>query len=213
MLCSSCSAPVKWVVAVDIDGTMAPYHRTYRDFVQKYDDPNRAMPVEWDGIGEFRDALGLTKEEHHERKLAFRAGGFKRWMRSYPYARSMMCDLRSLKLEVWVTTTRPWMRMDNIDKDTIEWLRRNEIPYDHLLFDEDKYGKLCELVDPARIIAVLDDEEEQRDRCAELRLPFVLRRTEWNSGIICPGGEVIKDLMRFTEIVQERIGMRDALQH
>lgn len=212
MRCSSCSAEVKWVVAVDIDGTLAKYHRGYRDFVAKYDERDD-LPLGWDGIGEFRDALGLTKREHHERKLAYRAGGFKRWMDAFPYVSTMMHELKRLNVEIWMTTTRPWMRMDNVDTDTVEWLRRNGVPHDHLLFDEDKYGKLLELVDPERIVAVLDDEEEQRDRCAQLRLPFVLRSMQWNTGIKNHSGPAIEDLFEFPNIVKERIGMRDALQH
>jgi hypothetical protein len=82
-----------------------------------------------------------------------------------------------------------------------------------LLFDEDKYQRLTELVDPERIVLVLDDEEEQRDRCAELRLPFALRRTEWNHGIIHPGGPVITELTDTVSLVQERMAMRHALSH
>lgn len=214
MKCSACSAPVRWVVGMDIDGTLARYHRHYVDFVEMYDNHQTGtLPRRWDGVGEFRDLLGLSKKEHHDRKLAFRAGGFKRWMPKFDNVVRMMVGLENLGVEVWVTTTRPWMRMDNVDTDTVEWLKRWSIPYHHLLFDEDKYGRLCELVDPERIVAIVDDEEEQRDRCAALRLPFALRSTEWNHGIRHPGGPQITELTDVVTLVQERIGMRHALQH
>ena len=191
---------------------MAKYHRAYRDFLIQYD--NRVpweTPTTWTGLGEFRDVFGLTQKEHHERKVAFRAGGFKRWMAKFDSAVTMMQDLQEQPCEVWVTTTRPWMRMDNVDTDTMEWLRRWEIPYDRLLFDEDKYGRLTELVDPERIIMVLDDEAEQRDRCAELRLPFSLRRSEWNTALTAD--IEITNLADFGFMVSEMIGLRDALSH
>lgn len=211
MKCSNCSHDLKWVVAVDVDGTMAQYHSHYASFVESYDDRlPLTLPRRWNGFGEFRDVLGLTQREHHERKLAFRAGGFKRWMPRFNYADLMVQTLKAMGIEVWVTTTRPWMRMDNVDTDTVEWLRRHDIPFDHLLFDEDKYHRLTELVDPERILAILDDEFEQRRRCEELGLPFVLARTEWNYEV---AGAGIDDLRNFLPIVYERIGMRDALQH
>lgn len=212
MICSQCSSTVRWVVAVDIDGTMAQYHRGYRDFLELYDNhqPN-TLPTRWHGLGEFRDVFGLTKQQHHDRKMAYRSGGFKRWMPKFDCAVTMMQDLKKLDLEVWVTTTRPWMRMDNVDNDTLEWLRRWEIPFDHLLFDEDKYGRLVEIVDPERIIGVLDDEAEQRDRCEELNLPFVLRRSDWNYEV--EASMMIENLADFGFLVEERMGFHDALQH
>jgi hypothetical protein len=210
--CSNCSANVKWVVAIDVDGTMAKYHRAYRDFLILYD--NRVSwqtPNTWTGLGEFRDVFGLTQHEHHERKLAFRAGGFKRWMDKFDSAGWMMKRLQQMGLEVWVTTTRPWMRMDNVDRDTLEWLRRWDIPFDHLLFDEDKYGRLMELVDPERILLVLDDENEQIQRCEELALPAVLHRSEWNTEV-----EALVEVRHLADVeflVSDRMVMRDALSH
>jgi hypothetical protein len=50
------------------------------------------------------------------------------------------------------------MRLDNVDPDTREWLRRHKIPYDHLLYDEKKYRTLSAIVDADRVVAVLDDQ-------------------------------------------------------
>jgi len=202
------------VVAVDVDGTMANYHWGMVKFICDWLGEDLHRVTKWDGIGEFSDHLRLDKETYRKIKLAYRAGGFKRWMHAMEDAGPMMRKLHDLGVEVWVTTTRPWMRMDNVDDDTKEWLRRNDIPYDYLLFDEDKYKRLTELVDAGRIVAVLDDEEEQRDRCAALHLPFVLRSTGWNYGVKHPGGQVVEaSLMNFIPIVEERLAVRHALQH
>lgn len=212
MKCSNCSAVIRPVVAVDIDGTLAQYHAFYTKFVAAYKDiPEDQMPQQWDGMGEFRDLLGLTQHEHHQMKVAFRAGGFKRWMPKFDGAFSIMTELKSLGCEIWVTTTRPWMRMDNVDTDTVEWCRRHGIEYHHILFDEDKYGRLVELVDPERIVGVLDDEWEQIERCEELRLPVSLRSTRWNFGVTYQS--MVDNLWDFGVLVEERVGVHDALQH
>jgi hypothetical protein len=105
------------------------------------------------------------------------------------------------------------MRMDNVDPDTREWLRRNQIQFDHLLFDEDKYGTLTQLVDPNRIVMVLDDEVEQAQRCYDLKLPFVLRRSRFNEDVHGPFLYVTDNYNSVLEMVRERIANHYALQH
>lgn len=209
MKCSDCSAKVLPVVCIDIDGTLATYHETLAVFIEWYL-PTSRLPRSWDGHGEFNEHLGIDKEEYRQAKLAFRAGGYKRAMAPFTGAVQFMHHLRALDIEVWVTTTRPWQRMDNVDPDTKEWLRRYNIPYKHLLFDEDKYGLMTELVDPDRIVMVLDDEHDQRDRCRELELPFVLKRTAWNYSI--RSDVTVSQFDQALDILRERIGVRDALQ-
>jgi hypothetical protein len=60
--------------------------------------------------------------------------------------------------EVWLTTTRPHDRFDRVDPDTREWCRRNGIKFDGLLYDGDKMERLADIVDPERVVAVVDDQ-------------------------------------------------------
>lgn len=209
MKCSDCSAKIRPVVCVDIDGTLAQYHEALANFIDQWLPGDRA-PHSWDGLGEFNDHLGIDKETYRQAKLAFRAGGFKRWMEPFKGAVGFMQMLSREDLEIWVTTTRPWQRMDNVDPDTKEWLRRYDIPYKHLLFDEDKYGCITELIDPDRILMVLDDEAEQYERCQELGLPFVLKRTSWNHGVNV-GCNWVANFDEAFKLIQERRGIKSAL--
>jgi hypothetical protein len=56
-----------------------------------------------------------------------------------------------------VCTTRPYLHLDNIEPDTVEWLRRNRIPYDALLMGEHKYRDLRRQYGE-QVAAVLDDD-------------------------------------------------------
>jgi hypothetical protein len=69
--------------------------------------------------------------------------------------------------EVWLATTRPYMRHDSTDPDTRHWLEKNGVFFDHLLYDEDKYHRLAELVDPDRVVMVLEDLPEMFDAAEE----------------------------------------------
>lgn len=184
MRCDTCHATVKPVVALDIDGTLGRYHEHFLNFLEKWLD--RPLPMEawrYDGDGEFSDATGLTKHTYQQAKLAFRAGGFKRWMPAFDGTQQLVNVALAFGAELWITTTRPWMRMDNIDEDTRFWLERMSIPFKGLLFDEHKYQMLCDRIDKGRIAFVLEDQWDMYDEADALGLPVHLARSQWNRAI------------------------------
>lgn len=209
MLCSRCSEPVKPVVAIDIDGTLAPYHPHFIEFASSWlGSPPKA--AEYTGGERFRgwvcQAWGIDLSTFRAIKLAYRQGGLKRTMGTYPGAGDLTAGLRSAGVEVWLTTTRPHMRYDRIDPDSVEWARRNNIEFDALLFGEDKLGELARRIDPRRVVAVLDDLPWVLERAVTEHLGVpILRRTRFNTGELWTGwecgslvaaGDTIKDLMR-----------------
>lgn len=180
MICTKCSDPIKPLVAIDIDGTLGAYHEHFVAFLEQWLDIK--CPKEpWDGHGEFEHYLQISKEKYREAKLAYRQGGWKRWMPVYPGAVRLFDELRRAGCEIWIATSRPWQRLDNIDPDTMEWLRRNGIMPDGIVYGDDKYEKLIQAIDPKRIVAVVDDLREQCYKAHSLGLLAIHRRTEWNS--------------------------------
>ena len=159
MLCSDCSALVRPVVALDIDGTLADYYEHFRSFAEMY--WARPMRRGWHGQGNWEEFLGMTQQEYRQAKLAYRQGGMKRNLPLYIGVPDFIRRLSHLDLEIWVATTRPWQRLDNVDPDTQWWLSHtlNFQPYG-LLYGEDKYDQLCMAVDRERILMVVDDLQE-----------------------------------------------------
>lgn len=185
MLCTECKKEIKPVVAIDIDGTLGMYHKHFLDFARAY------LNSEWsgakyDGGSSFKswfcNAFAATEDQWHDIKLAYRQGGMKRTMPPYPYARELMQGLKKLDVELWVTTTRPYIRYDSVDPDTRHWLLRHEMPFDYLIYDGQKYEKLSQLVGPHRVAAVLDDlPEEIEHACREFdRFVPIHRQNNFN---------------------------------
>lgn len=158
-MCSECSRVVRPVVALDIDETLGLYHEHFRRFASGY--VGRELPEGYDGSEPFWSYLGLELFKYRQVKLAYRQGGMKRSMPVREGARELVSKAHELGAEIWITTTRPYLRLDNIDPDTQEWIARNGLRYDHMLYDEDKYLQLASLVDPDRVVFVLDDLREQ----------------------------------------------------
>ena len=193
MRCSSCTAIVKPVVAIDIDGTLGDYHGWFLNFAMQYLGKTAGPGKLYDGRGPFRqwfcEVFDVDERTWHDIKLAYRQGGMKRSMPMWPYADRLCQDVRMAGAELWLTTTRPYLRLDNVDPDTRAWLARHQIEYDAMLYDEDKYRHLAQLVDRERVVAVLDDLIEMYEQAAEAfhwRVPM-LRRTLWNRAIATDG--------------------------
>lgn len=184
MLCTNCSAPIRPVVAIDIDGTLGNYHHHFQAFAEEWlgwTPENYLTPGAYDGSQPYREwftsAYSVDVTTFRAIKLAYRQGGLKRTMPVYKGA-AQMVHLLGGEAEVWLTTTRPHDRYDRIDPDTVEWLRRHSIQAAALLFDEHKLDQLYQHVDQARVVAVLDDEVEVLT-AVRAGVP-ILRRTEYN---------------------------------
>lgn len=186
MLCSQCSEVVKPVVAIDIDGTMGDYHEHLLHFAVNYFGKSGGDWWGYSGHGKFSEwfmqAFDVDYRSWWDCKLAYRQGGMKRSMPPFPSMTRFARDAAVMGCEVWVTTTRPFLRMDNIDPDTREWLRRNNVPYTGLIYDEDKYEALAERIDKSRVIAVYEDLIEMytsASRVFGIEVPFLVC-THWN---------------------------------
>lgn len=219
MKCSSCSRVILPVVAIDIDGTLAPFHKHFLEFAERYLGVVRLhygtdhidVWNDYDGSVRFRDWFCETYDikvaTWKDIKLAYRQGGMKRTMPSYVHGVALTHYVTSQGAELWLTTSRPAYRLDNIDPDTQEWCTRNGVKYDYLLYDDDKYERLAERVDPARVIAVLDDLPEMYDAALVRFGPDVpiLAKSQWNRGVTRQYEVPVDTLQRSALMIGHRI--------
>lgn len=207
MLCSQCSAPVRPVVAIDIDGTLGDYHRHLHIFAEQWLGRAWSGPS-YDGVEEywrwFTRTFGCDRTTFRQIKLAFRQGGWKRTMPVYSGARRMIAALRDDGVEVWLTTTRPWERFDRVDPDTREWLRRNNIEFDGLLFHDDKMNELADRVSAPRVVAVLDDQEDILLEAGRKGWTPILRKNHYNRGVAW-SGKYVTDLGPAYYVIAEAV--------
>ena len=157
------------VVALDIDGTLGDYHAHFLWFAERYFGRPFPPPTEVNPGLRLSTFMGIPHREYRDCKLAYRQGGLKRFMPAYPYASELTENIHETGADVWICTSRPYLRLDNIDPDTREWLARNKIHYDAVIWeslpdgDRDcgKYHDLVEQVGLDRIVAAVDDLPEQ----------------------------------------------------
>lgn len=187
MKCSECSTEIKPVVAIDIDGTLADYHGHFLSFVEHYichrgiHDYGGDVPFKQWVCENYRIDEGIW----YDIKLAYRQGAQKRSAPMYPDAERLTWLVREAGAEIWLTTTRPYLRLDNVDPDTRFWLDHRQIVWDYLLYGKDKMGMLADRVDRERVVAVLDDLPQQYDRAWQIYGKGVplLNKTKWNDAV------------------------------
>lgn len=161
------------VVALDVDGTLGDYHGWFTKFAELWTGRALPDPLENTQGVPFYKHLGMSKATYRQCKLAYRQGGLKRSMPCYDGASELTRHIRKSGHQVWICTTRPWLRLDNIDPDTRHWLRRNGIQYDGVIYGSGKYRELGKQVD--EVALVVDDLPElipqalQISRCVALR--------------------------------------------
>lgn len=159
------------VIGVDIDGTLGEWHAMFLRFAEMY--LQKSFSGRFDGTTSLAQFMGVSKTTYRRVKLAFRQSGLKRAMQPLPGAVNMVRGVRSQGAEVWVCTTRPYLRLDNIDPDTRWWLYHHGIRIDGVLFGEKKWRDLHDLVG-RRVLGVLDDLPEQVESATAVGLPATL---------------------------------------
>src|SRR3954451_14658495 len=118
MLCTQCGRPIKPVVAVDIDGTLGDYHGHFVNFASAYLGRKLPSAENYRSNKRFAEYLGISLAEYRIIKLAYRQGGMKRSMPIFTGAKPLLRTIEEEGCELWLTTTRPFQRLDNVDPDT-----------------------------------------------------------------------------------------------
>jgi hypothetical protein len=196
----------KPVVALDIDGTMGNYHQWFLTFAEMY--LGRTMPPadkNTDGVPLYK-WMGVSKQTYRQVKLAYRQGGLKRGMPCYPGASDLSHSIRKAGCDVWICTTRPYLRLDNIDPDTRHWLRRNRIQFDGVLWGEHKYRDLVKIIGVDRFVAAIDDLPEMVDQVGQATRGTtlaILRDQPYNRSVTVPLR--VEDMEQAKRVILEEI--------
>lgn len=189
MICTKCSRQLGPIAILDIDGTLGDYHRHFLRFAGMYLGLRTLPAGKKMYLGEqafstwFCNTFDVSIRVFRDIKLAYRQGGQKRSMPVFGHSRLLSSELRGAGAEIWLATTRPYMRLDAVDPDTRFWLKQHGIKYDYMLYDDHKYELLSRQIDAERVCVVLDDQHEDLAEAAMFfdRSVCVLYANSWNS--------------------------------
>jgi hypothetical protein len=169
------------VVALDIDGTSGDYHGHFTRFAELYMGRPMPDPTQYTGGVPFHKHLGVSRSTYNTMKLAYRQGGMKRSMPVYEGIGDFTRHVRNSGCRLWICTTRPYLRLDNIDPDTRHWItRRAHMQYDGILYGQHKYRDLASAVGADNVVVVYDDLPKMLEQSLGLGMVSCLRAQPYN---------------------------------
>lgn len=192
------------IVALDIDGTLGVYHWHFQQFAEAW--VGRQLRGGYDGSVPFNKWLGLSKQTYRKCKLAYRRGGLKRSMPTYTGARELTVAVRKERARVIICTTRPFLSLEDVEPDTLHFLRRNGIQYDYVISGEHKYRELVRRVNKSRLVMVLEDQDDMLLQALSLGLPAVRARHSHNDASTLKLEYETPDLKVAERLALSRIG-------
>lgn len=197
----------KPIIALALDGSLADTHGHFLRFAALYFGKQLASPHETNPGLKPWHFLKITRAQFDDCWLAYELGAMKRSAPCLEGASAVTARLQRDGCEVWLTTARRTSAsIDRVDADTLEWIRRNGIKYDALIYEprqlRNKYKYLRDqLRDDKRVIlGCAEDVPEQALWATKmLDVPVWMRNS--------PNNQVYKDPRTFTTYPAESAGL------
>jgi NTP pyrophosphatase (non-canonical NTP hydrolase) len=94
-----------------------------------------------------------------------------------------MRELKERGHTLVIITARPQWQYKRLYADTLEWLKRYNVPHDHILFNKDKVEAVFEHLKPAWPKAFIEDMPRNAIGLADAGIPVLLLDTSRNQGL------------------------------
>lgn len=157
------------VAIVDIDGVLSDYPNCFYDWI-KDNVKELGNSITSRTRAKFLfDNTSITEQEIWKRD--YRRSGVKADLPVLPGAKEFLSMVRSRGLKVILLTNRPYDEHYRIYPDTLEWLSKNDLQYDGILWARDK--GLEAVKNFKNICWAVDDTEKNIKRLQEARITTI----------------------------------------
>lgn len=154
----------KDIVICDIDGVLSNYPHDFLEFVKNQLSTDSESLVKFssddvDQIDLYQYLSGVVSQEFlGECKHLYRSTGMSRRESVIDGAREFLVKLKEEGYYVVLLTSRPFDKYRSLFVDTYVWLESNRIPFDMILSDSKKRGKVVKFLKTSNVKFVVDDD-------------------------------------------------------
>ena len=128
----------KKVCYFDIDGVLNNYPECWLEFI-RMKLPSKDSRTEYI-LGDLNRAKhNIPYQEYKDLKWEYRESGYKENISITPMAPEITYDLHQRGYHIVIITARPVKEHPSLFKQTINWLQKNNIEFDDIIFDMDKH--------------------------------------------------------------------------
>jgi len=124
------------IVGVDFDDVICAWFEGFVAFVSK----KMRRNFEVNNIEELIDKLGEKK--YKELKHEFRITGKKLTLKPIENASLVLKKLKALGYDIIILSARPYRQYPRLFADSIQWLKKHDMKYDAIFFDDHKEEKI-----------------------------------------------------------------------
>ena len=189
------------IAVIDIDGIIADYPKSFVNFIHEktgycYDVSQLNDLNIYEQIGK---VIGMKKilQLKHE----YRINGYKRDIPLVPGIKRFMREIHK-QYSILLMTARPFKEYKRMYADTLYFLRKNNIPFDIIVWDEKKGEKIIK--EFPNVSFVLDDSLQTVNAisrmCFDRKIKIFLLNRGYNQGKIDKGIERVNS---FSEILEK----------
>lgn len=191
------------IVGVDIDGVLAAYPDHFIDFINKRAGTN----YKTEELTQYNLYQAFDLPEDYMRKLKdeFRQTGEKRNIPVIDGAREFLQNLKAQGYHVVLLSARPYKKYRRIFADTQEWLNKNGLVHDAILWDEDKCNRLIREFGEGNVKFFVEDHIKNANDVAKLTKVYLLNK-KYNQGDTVEGVVRVDNLNQIIQMEVENDG-------
>jgi len=121
------------IISIDIDGVLNYYPQCWLDYI------NKICGISFTDKNEAKKELGI--ERYKQIKNNYRKSSYKENLEVNKEAVSFLKKIKSRGVKIIISTSRPIYnkaKFPGLEKLTINWLNKNNIPYDTLIYKDEE---------------------------------------------------------------------------
>lgn len=173
------------VCAIDIDGVLVKYPECFVAWV------NKTTNSQFQNLTAAKNTLSYSK--YKELKREYRNSGVKATLPPMEGATEFTKSLANAGYQIVIITARdPNWENRQVFRDTIIWLQKNKIAYDHLIWGKDKHFKIIQECPNLRFM--IEDNRYLAQLIGKYGYRVYLLDNEYNQGELLPSVVRVKTL-------------------
>jgi len=172
--------------AIDIDGVLSRYPDGWLTFA------SAKLGKTFDDIFVMKNTVPY--QQYRDLKHLYRISGVKEHLATLPNASSLTLELKRLGYTIILLSKRPVDEYPVLFNQTVNWLSKNNIFYDGIIFDENKHTKIIN--DIPHLKFMIEDHRYIANLVAKFGYRVFLVNTKYNEG------EVLKNVIRINDLME-----------
>lgn len=187
------------VAVFDIDGVLSTYPHDFLGYVNKKLGTEYKVPSMTSYY--ISECFPISRVVEEDLKAQFLADGHMRELGSMADAPTVAQKLRRAGYVIAVTTGRPYSH--HMHYDTATWLKSRDIPYDIIIWGEDKADIIHEELSPAAPAFIVEDKPSTIEKLKSRTYPVYVMAWPYNSRVAEVPGQ-IERISSLTEILSKQ---------